>query len=211
MGNRTRIKICGITCADDALAAVGAGVDALGFVHYQPSPRHTELVQINNICAQLPPFVSLVALLVNPNMDTIRYIEQSTSIDTIQFHGDETPDFLADVKLPYYKKITLNTITVDQAAVKYRAARALLADTPVAADTIPGGSGKTFDWSLAKRRTSKPFILAGGLSSDNIISAIEKTQPYAVDINSGVEAAPGKKSAEKIQQLVYLVRQTDTL
>lgn len=206
---RTRVKVCGITSIEDAYACIEAGVDALGFIHYPASQRHVELDKIDQISKSLPPFVSLVALVVDPDRQLIEGIRNNTPIDCLQFHGHETAQSLAEVVLPYYKKVSLDSISFDEAANHYRAATAILADTPTQAGSIPGGTGRIFDWQLTKRTSARPLILAGGLNPENIEQAIEQCQPYAVDVNSGIERQPRKKDAAKLQQFMLALNQVD--
>ena len=206
---RTRIKVCGITSIEDSYDCIDAGIDALGFIHYPVSKRHIGIDKIYQICKNLPPFVSLIALLVDPSKQLVEDIRNNTPIDCLQFHGSETAESLAEIKMPYYKKVSLDSISFDVAANTYKAANALLADTPTQHGSIPGGTGRVFDWQLTKRTSAKPLILAGGLNPDNIAQAIEQCRPYAVDVNSGVEIRPGKKDKEKIQQLMLALKQAD--
>ena len=206
---RTRVKVCGITSAKDAALAIEAGADALGFIHYPASKRHIAIDTIASICATLPPFVSLVALVVDPDASLIEKMSCQTPIHCFQFHGNESPEFLAQMTMPYYKKISLDKLCFDQAVINYPKAQALLADTPTPLGAVPGGTGTSFDWSHTKRTSNTPLILAGGLGPDNIIQAILQTHPYAVDVNSGVEQAPGIKDKDKLRQLINNLRQAD--
>ena len=209
ISRRTRVKVCGITSITDAALAVEAGADALGFIHYPASKRHITIDTIASICATVPPFVSLVALVVDPDKSLIEDISRQTPIHCFQFHGNESPEFLAQMTMPYYKKISLDRLSFDQAATNYPQAQALLADTPTALGAVPGGTGTSFDWSRTKRTNNTPLILAGGLGPDNIVQAILQTHPYAVDVNSGVEQAPGIKDKEKLIQLINNMRHVD--
>ena len=207
--SRTRVKVCGITSIEDAQNCIEAGVDALGFIYYPASKRHVSIDQIYQIAKNLPPFISLIALVVDPDKQLIEDIRNNTPIDCLQFHGNESAQRLAEVKLPYYKKVSLDSTSFDIAANNYRSAKALLADTPTPHGSIPGGTGQTFDWLLTQRTSTKPLILAGGLNPANIEQAIEQCQPYAVDVNSGVELEPRKKDGAKIEQFMLALNHVD--
>lgn len=201
---RVRIKICGITTPDDALCAAEAGADAIGLVFYPASPRAVSLQQAAEIQAVLPPFVTTVGLFVNPAADAVRDVLATVPLDCLQFHGDETPAFCAGFARPWLKAVRVR----DAASVAagrldpYGAAQALLLDT---ATPLPGGSGQSFDWSLVPAGRQQPLILAGGLNPSNVQDAIRRARPYAVDVSSGVESAPGKKDAALIQSFVRAV------
>jgi phosphoribosylanthranilate isomerase len=193
---RTRVKICGITRHQDADFAAESGVDAIGLVFYPPSPRAISFAQAKTITADLPPFVSKVALFVDPEKDLVSRCLDDVSVDIIQFHGNETPEFCQQFNLPYLKAVRMREDTdLSEIAAHYSSASALLLDTYQPG--IPGGTGKTFDWSLI-RRINKPIILAGGLDVTNVREAIHQVQPYAVDVSGGVESDKGIKSHEKI-------------
>ncbi len=191
---RTRIKFCGITRLEDALEAVRLGVDALGFVFYPPSPRNIEIDKAAEIMAQLPAFVSCVGLFVNSSQELIQQVLQSTNIDTLQFHGDETAEQCALYGMPYLKAVRMKPGTELQAvADTYQGASALLLDSYEKG--TPGGTGSSFDWARVPASLSTPIILAGGLSSDNVASAIKQVNPYAVDVSGGIE-----RVVDQIQQ-----------
>lgn len=201
---RTRVKICGITRIDDALAAVAAGADALGFVFYGPSPRNISLPQASAIFASLPPFVSKVALFVNPSREQVEEALSVLSIDVLQFHGDEDAVFCQSFNKPYLKAIRVQQDTnFAQLAEDYKLASGLLFD---AFDSQQyGGTGHTFDWSLLPKQCPSPLILAGGLTVQNVCQAITETRPYAVDISSGVEQSKGLKDPQLIKQFIQEV------
>jgi phosphoribosylanthranilate isomerase len=193
---RTRVKICGITRQQDADFAVESGADAIGLVFYPPSPRAISFAQAKTITADLSPFVSKVALFVDPEKDLVSRCLDDVSVDIIQFHGNETPEFCQQFNLPYLKAVRMREDTdLSEIAAHYSSASALLLDTYQPG--IPGGTGKTFDWSLI-RRINKPIILAGGLDVTNVREAIHQVQPYAVDVSGGVESDKGIKSHDKI-------------
>ncbi len=201
---RTRVKICGITRVQDALEAVRCGADAIGLVFYAASPRCVTVQQAQQIVAALPPFVSVVALFVNASPAEIEVITSQVRIDTAQFHGDETAEDCARIKLPYFKAIRVKPDTnLLQYEIDFSSAKALLLDTY--SETAYGGTGHVFDWDLIPANMSKPVILAGGLLAENVGLAIQKVKPYAVDISGGVESSKGIKDAEKIAAFMQAV------
>ena len=198
---RTRVKICGITRLEDALAAARAGADALGFVFYPPSPRHLEVAQAARIIAALPPFVTTVALFVNADAETIAEVVQATGIDLLQFHGNECPDYCAQHGRPWIKAIRMkDDVDLEREAERYAGARALLLDAY--RPGVPGGTGETFEWDRIPQALRPRIVLAGGLTPDNVSEAVRQVGPWAVDVSGGVESAPGIKDADKIQRLI---------
>lgn len=195
--SRTRVKICGITRIEDAITAIEHGVDALGFVFYEPSPRYVDIPTAVEICRKLPPFVNKVALFVNAEEDWIEDVLQAVDIDLIQFHGDEDEEECIRYRKPYIKALRVSADSEISCAVQqYPAARGILLDAYVKG--VHGGTGQAFDWSLIPGNLDKPIILAGGLKPDNVRQAIETVKPYAVDVSGGVEQAKGIKDPEKI-------------
>ena len=193
---RTRVKICGITRQQDADFAAESGADAIGLVFYPPSPRAISFAQANTITANLAPFVSKVALFVDPDKDLVSRCLDELSVDILQFHGEESPDFCHQFEMPYLKAVRMRDgVNLQEVADDYSTASALLLDTYQPG--LPGGTGKTFDWSQISR-IDKPIILAGGLHASNVLQAIHQVQPYAVDVSGGVESDKGIKSHEKI-------------
>lgn len=193
---RTRVKICGITRHQDADFAAKSGADAIGLVFYPPSPRALNIAQAQEVIKGLPPFVSVVALFVDPEKELVSQCLDALSIDIIQFHGNESPAFCAQFGKPYMKAIRMKPGTdLAQLATEYHSASALLLDTYQPG--VPGGTGQTFDWSMVAK-IDKPVLLAGGLDADNVKQAIQQVRPFAVDVSGGVEAEKGIKSHEKI-------------
>lgn len=200
-----RSKICGITRIEDALLAVAAGADALGFVFYPPSPRAVTVAQAQAIIAALPPFVTTVGLFVNASRRELSELLSVLPLDLLQFHGDETPADCAGYQRPYIKALRVKPgDDVAQLAAPYAQASGILLDTFVPG--VPGGTGAAFDWSLVPRNLSKPIILAGGLTEQNVFAAIEQVQPYAVDVSGGVEASKGIKDGLKVAAFLREVR-----
>lgn len=203
---RTRAKICGITRIEDALSAIEHGADAIGLVFYPPSPRHVSVSQATAIAAALPPFVTVVALFVNPTKAEVADILSQVRIDLLQFHGDEDEAACAQYSLPYLKAVRVKESTnLIQYAQRYSSAKALLLDAY--SDRAVGGTGQTFDWRLIPENVPLPIILAGGLTSENVTEAIQKVQPYAVDVSGGVEQRKGVKDATKIAAFMSAVKE----
>jgi len=203
-----RSKICGITRMDDALAAVAAGADALGFVFYEKSPRAVTAQQARAIIAGLPPFVTTVGLFVNASACELNETLDAVPLDMLQFHGDETPEQCEGYHRPYIKALRVKAGDDIAAACKaYAGASGILLDAYV--DSVPGGTGQAFDWSLIPQDLSKPIILAGGLSAGNVRQAIDRVQPYAVDVSGGVEKSKGIKDHDKIRAFMQAVRATN--
>ena len=203
---RVRVKICGITRVEDALAAVVQGADAIGLVFYAPSPRAVSIEQAAAIAKQIPAFVSVVGLFVNAEESFVKEVIAQVPLDLLQFHGDETPEQCARYGLPFIKAVRVKSDTnLVQCAKDYSASRALLLDTYT--EGVAGGTGHVFDWGLIPPDLNKPVVLAGGLTAENVAAAIQQVKPYAVDVSGGVEASKGIKDAAKIaafMQQVYL-------
>ncbi len=199
-----RVKICGITNVEDALQAVAAGADALGFVFYDKSPRFVAPHEVLKITAELPPFVTTVGLFVNEPIPRIRRTMAAARLDVVQLHGDEQPDDCLIEPLRVIKALRVRDAASLEGADRYQVS-ALLLDAWH--DECYGGSGLSFDWQLAERLTGKqPLILAGGLTLENIIDAVRRLKPYAVDVSSGVEERPGKKDHQKVAEFIRRVR-----
>lgn len=198
---RTRVKICGITRPEDGILAAHYGADAIGLVFYAPSPRAVTIDQARAIVAQLPPFVSVVALFVNATEQEIREVLSQVPVDLLQFHGDEDAAFCGRFGRPYIKAISMRDgVDLSGMCDIYADAAGLLLDT--FHKDVRGGSGESFDWSRIPKDLKKPLILAGGLNADNVVEAIMQVRPYAVDVSSGVEQAKGIKDKDKIAALI---------
>jgi phosphoribosylanthranilate isomerase len=199
-----RVKICGITNLADAMAAVHAGADALGFVFWEKSPRYVEIEEAADIIRGLPPFVTTVGVFVNEAEDVIRGIVHKTGLDRVQLHGDEPPGFVKNLGPGVIKAIRVRDEEDVRRIGEYEASAYLL-DT--FSGDMPGGTGKTFDWDLAVRaRGYGRIILSGGLNPGNVVEAVKKVAPYGVDVSSGVEFTPGKKDPEKVKAFVKLAK-----
>ena len=202
---RTRIKICGITSIDDARTAAELGADAIGLVFYTPSPRNVGLEQARAIVAAIPPFVTVVGLFVDPAPDQVESVLRGCSINVLQFHGNEAPDFCGSFGLPYIKAARVRADSdLLQYLSPYHAAQGWLLDAYH--DRLYGGSGESFDWKLIPHHLARPVILSGGLTPDNVGAAVRQVRPWAVDVSSGVEAAKGFKDAAKIAAFVTGVK-----
>lgn len=201
----TRVKICGLTRAEDVADAVQAGADALGFVFYQPSPRAVTIAQAAELVRQVPAFVATVGLFVNPSADEVRATLDQVPLDLLQFHGDETPEFCAQFQRRWIKAIRVqNAEQIERAFQDYAQASGLLVD---AYDPQRyGGTGQSFNWSLIPASRPLPLILAGGLSSANVSGAVEQVRPWAVDVSGGVERSKGIKDIDKISDFIKEVR-----
>lgn len=201
-----RSKICGITRIEDALLAAAAGADAIGLVFYAKSPRAVTVQQARAIVAALPPFVTSVGLFVDASPCELGEILDAVPLDLLQFHGDETPAYCDGWRKPYIKALRVKPGDDVGAHIDaYDGARGVLLDTFVPG--VPGGTGEAFDWSLVPQAASKPIILAGGLTADNVAAAIAQVRPYGVDVSGGVEAAKGIKDAQKIYGFMQAVKQ----
>lgn len=193
----TRVKMCGITRPQDALAAANSGADAIGLVFYAKSPRNVDLDQASSIARTLPPFVSSVALFVNPQPDEVRAVLRQVRPDVLQFHGEEPPEFCRGFGVPYLKAARVRPETdLLQFAALYADAQGILLDAWN--ESAHGGTGECFDWNLIPANLPKPIILAGGLNPGSVRRAIEIVHPWAVDVSSGIEQAKGIKDAALI-------------
>jgi phosphoribosylanthranilate isomerase len=198
---RVRVKICGVTRVEDALAAAAAGADAIGLVFVEKSPRFVRFEQARAIVSALPPFITIVGLFVDASASRIREVLGQVPLDLLQFHGRETPEDCQQYGYPYIKVVRMVPgVDLVAAAQQYREASGLLLD---AYDPqIAGGTGATFDWTQVPPNLGKPVILAGGLTPENVARAIQAVRPYAVDVSSGVEQSKGIKDAAKIAAFI---------
>lgn len=202
-----KIKICGITNRDDAMDAVNLGVDAIGFIFYEQSPRYISPDIVEEISLFLPPFVLLVGVFVNHDKPYIDAVVHRCRLDLIQLHGDEPPEFCRTMRRRVIKAFKISDFNdVDQIAAYQSSVSAVLLDTKVSG--MEGGTGKVFDWGLAikAKEFDIPLILAGGINSNNINKAVKLVNPYAVDLSSSVEDIPGKKDYNKMQDIVVAAR-----
>jgi len=195
----TRVKICGITNLDDAMAAAELGADALGFV-FAPSPRQVRLEQAADIVRRLPPFVSKVGVFVDSDRDEVEATAEDCGLNAVQLHGSESPEFCASLLPRVIKSFRVRDDSVLKMLPQYRVSAYLL-DTYH--ETLKGGTGRSFDWSIAARaREYGPIILSGGLTPENVGPAVVAARPYAVDVSSGVESSPGTKEHDRIRAFI---------
>lgn len=199
-----KIKICGITNVEDALAAVEAGADALGFVFHRESPRRVVLDVVRRIVGQLPPFVLPVGVFVNEDLKTVRDLMDGCGLALAQLHGDETAAYCEALGRPALKAIRLRDRGTFLAMAEYKGraqVRGFVVDA--SSDTLYGGTGRVADWDLAAEAAKASLVLlAGGLTPENVTEAIQKVRPYGVDVSSGVESRPGKKDHTKIRAFI---------
>lgn len=200
-----RIKICGITNIEDALAAVEFGADALGFVFFRESPRYIEPAEAAAIIAQLPPFVSTVGVFVDEPPDVVGRITAATGISVQQLHGSEPPEACRQLQRPV-KAIRVKSLESLEPLGRYSGAvSAFLLDT-YSPDEL-GGSGRVFNWDIAvEAKRLGRVILAGGLTPDNVVSAIRHVRPYGIDVSSGIEESRGKKDLQKMRLFIERAR-----
>jgi phosphoribosylanthranilate isomerase len=203
----TRIKICGITRTEDALAASAAGAHAIGLMFYASSPRHLGLDQAAAIRDSLPPFVSAVAVFLDAPAEEVSAVIGRVRPDLLQFHGSEPESFCAGFGRPFIKTVPMTGINPVAFAAKYPHAGAFLLDSHAPGQA--GGSGQGFDWSRVPKNLKAPLILAGGLNPQNVTDAVRQVRPYAVDVSSGVESSPGIKDAELMTAFVKGVQRGD--
>jgi len=204
---RTRIKICGITREQDLEAAVQAGADAVGFVFYAPSPRSIDVERAQALARGLPPYVTPVGLFVNPAPQAVERALAAVPSLVLQFHGDEAPAQCAAFDRPYLRAARMKPgFALLDFATLHAGAAGLLLDADVEGY---GGGGKAFDWSLIPKHVPLPVVLSGGLHAGNVVEAILRVRPWAVDVSSGVESAKGIKDAAAIRRFCEAVREAD--
>lgn len=205
----TRIKICGVTRPDDASAIAAAGADAIGLVFHPPSSRAVDIEAAAAVVSVLPPFVTTVALFLDPDAEQVRSVIEAVGVDLLQFHGSETADFCGGFGRPYIRAAAMadgeDPATV---AASHPRARAILADSHAAGQS--GGTGTTFAWERLPRERDYHLILAGGLTPDNVAEAVRRLRPDAVDVSSGVEREPGIKDLTRVRRFIEEVRSVES-
>ncbi len=200
----TRVKFCGLRHKDDIADAVALGVDALGFVFYEPSSRYVAPEDAATLTRAVPAFLTRVGLFVNENAETIKRIFEIARLNLIQYHGEESPEFCDSVGLPYIKAFRVQQdMDIRGAIDRYPNASGFLLDAYVKGQ--PGGTGERFDWGLIPRSYA-PIILAGGLTPDNAKDAIEQVAPWALDVSGGIESKPGRKDPDKMARFMDACR-----
>jgi len=203
----TRIKICGITNIEDALLAIDLGADALGFIFYRESKRCIDPSKARDIISALPPFITTVGVFVNQGLEEIKAAREKAGFDTVQLHGDESPELCKKLDGKVIKAIRIRD-SINSEEVESYPVQAVLFDTYSTKGF--GGTGESFSWEILKDlNTSKKIILSGGLSPENVSQAIRSARPYGVDVSSGVEDHYGKKSPEKLKAFIEAVRNGD--
>jgi phosphoribosylanthranilate isomerase len=199
-----KIKICGITRLEDALAAARLGADALGFNFWPRSKRYVAPVEARKIVRRLPSFVTPVGVFVDPSRDEVLGADDASGVAVAQLHGDEPPELCISLPLPVLKAIRVADRHSLAALVSYEV-QGFLLDAPTPGY---GGSGEIFDWALAAEVARElPIVLAGGLGPDNIAEAVRAVRPWAVDVASGVERAPGVKDHDRMRLFVERARE----
>jgi len=195
------VKICGITSVEDAQAVEQAGADAVGLMFYEGSPRHIALEQAKAIVDSLSNTIVRVGVFVNSEESFVRQAMEICTLNMLQFHGDETPEYCARFEIMTLKAIRVSDESSLKEMERYSADGFLL---DAFSENSLGGTGETFNWELAKRATKsgRPIFLAGGLTSENVAEAVKAVRPFAVDVSSGVETEPGKKDAAKVRAFV---------
>ena len=205
---RTRIKFCGITRVDDARRGAELGIDAIGFVFTRASQRFVGISQARTIRAELPPFVTAVALFMDDEPGWIEEVVSSVQPDLLQFHGAETDRFAASFARPYIKAVPMASVAdVARHVAEFPNASGFLLDSHERG--ARGGTGRTFDWARAPSSGGHEYVLAGGLTAQNVAQAIAAVRPYGVDVSSGIESAPGIKDQAKMRAFVAAVRSAD--
>ncbi len=202
-----RTKICGITNIEDARVAVAAGADALGFLLYRKSPRYVDPMMVQQIVAQLPPFVLPVGVFVNEEIKIVRDLMDTCGLALAQLHGDESATYCRELSRPVLKALRLKDRSTFVALAEFQAmveVRGFVLDA--LSEEVYGGTGQVVDWSLARQAAqAATVILAGGLTPENVVQALLAVQPYGVDVSSGVEVTPGKKDHEKVRAFLRAV------
>ena len=213
MRQSVKVKVCGITNAEDAWTAVEAGADALGFIFYKQSPRYVVPAVASRIIAELPPLIVTVGVFVNEGMATVRSIMDTCGLAMAQLHGDENASYCHELSRPSMKALRLKDRGSLLALAEYQGrggVRGFVLDT--FSELAYGGTGQVTDWALAADvAKSARVLLAGGLTADNVTEAIRTVHPYGVDVSSGVESAPGKKDPAKVRAFLETVRVVSSL
>lgn len=205
---RTRVKICGITRPEDALAAVRCGADAIGLVFHPASPRFVRLDVARAVAMAVPAYVAVVGLFVDATVAEIERVLEQVPLTLLQFHGQESNESCIRYGVPFTKAVHMaKGIDVNSTLLAYPDSRGFLLDTFVAG--IPGGTGQVFDWSVVPQNLQEPIILAGGLTARNVSNAVLRVRPYAVDVSGGVEVAKGIKDAKRIEEFILAVQAAD--
>ena len=206
--NRVRVKICGIRSLEEAVTAVEAGADALGFNLWPRSPRHVSPEAAREIVAAISPFVTCVGVFVNEDTSRVEKLALDLGLGAVQLHGDESPEYCAGLDSVKVIKAIRVGPGFDPAVLKNYRVNAILLDTKLTGSY--GGTGRRFDWRFAiEAREYAPIILSGGINEDNVSEAIEQVRPAAIDVCSGVEAEPGRKDLDKLRSFMAAVHRAN--
>lgn len=198
--------MCGMTRREDIEQAAQLGVDAVGLIFYPKSARYLTLVKAKALLKDLPPFMDIVAVLVNPEVDFVNQLLEELPVHLLQFHGDESPEFCQQFNRPYIKTIHPDSEhQILEASRQFKSAQSLLLDTLLPGSR--GGTGTVFNWQLIPEALSKNYILAGGLNEFNVLQAIAACHPKAIDVCSGIEALPGIKDPTKMNRFISVLAQ----
>ena len=202
---KTQVKICGVTNVADALAAAEAGADMIGLNFYEQSPRYLSLATAAEISRAMSPFVLRVGVFVNPEAAQVMEAIVACGLNLLQFHGDEDSDFCTQFGLMSVKALRVRDAESLQTLENFNTDAFLL---DAYAKSGLGGTGEKFNWDLAvaAQKFGKPIFLAGGLTPENVADAVKQVRPFAVDVSSGVESAPGKKDTAKVRAFIAAVR-----
>jgi phosphoribosylanthranilate isomerase len=206
---RLFVKICGVTTTEDALLAAEAGADAVGLVFWRESPRCVDVGRARRICEALPAPVVRVGVFVDATAPELERIADEAGLDLLQLHGHEPPETLPLLRRRAWKAVRVGRDFVAADALRYEGrAAGILLDARV--DSAPGGTGRVFDWTLARdvRKGASFLVLAGGLEPDNVAAAIAAVRPDGVDVSSGVESAPGRKDPIRVREFIEAARAT---
>jgi len=205
-----KVKICGITNVADGVAAAAAGADMIGLMFYERSPRHISFPAAAEISRTLSPFLVKVGVFVNPDEDTVMRAIGECGVTLLQFHGEETPEFCTQFGVMSMKALRVRDADSLLALPNY-ATDAYLLDAY--SPNAHGGTGAKFNWDLAieAKKSGRPIFLAGGLTPENVDTAVRQVEPFGVDVSSGVESTPGKKDPAKIQAFIKAVREAQTV
>lgn len=209
MNARTRIKVCGMRDMAEVAEVVAAGVDAVGFIFVEESPRRVDPDTVRKIVRTLPPFVDAVGVFVDQESAVVNEIVQYCGLTKVQLHGSEPPDYCGEIDCRVLKAFRVGPASTAAELQAYAGeVSAFLLDT--FQEGTAGGTGRTFDWSLpARLHPPGPVVLAGGLTPENVGEAIRRVRPFAVDFNSGVEVAPGRKDMDRVRAAIAQVAAAD--
>lgn len=201
---QVKVKICGLTSRRDVLHAVRFGADAVGFIFYKKSPRAVSEKTVKSFISLLPPFMSRVGVFANESVERVNRIVESCGLDYVQLHGDETASYCKKINCKVIKAVRITDVKMLRKLAPFRG-HTFLVDA--SSEDKLGGTGELCDWNLARRvKKYGPVILAGGLKPVNVVNAILRVEPCAVDVCSGVEKTPGRKDSAKVEAFINAVK-----